>query len=40
MLNAGQNQLAFRTDDLAAGTYFAKVQVGERVLYRQFVVTR
>lgn len=40
MLNAGQNQLSFRTDDLAAGSHFAKVQIGERVMYRQFVVTR
>ena len=40
MLNAGQNQLRFRTDDLAAGMHFAKVQIGERVMYRQFVVAR
>ena len=40
MLNAGQNQLRFRTGDFAAGSHFAKVQIGERVLYRQFAVAR
>jgi hypothetical protein len=39
-LNVGQNRLALDTGAFATGPHFAKIQVGERVLYRQFVVVK
>ena len=40
ILNAGENRLAVETSGLAAGSHFAKIQVGSRVQYRQFVVSK
>lgn len=40
MLSAGANRLDFGTERFSSGPHFAKVQVGERIQYRQFTVAR
>ena len=40
VLNAGRNRVHVDTDGLAVGAHFPKISVGEKVLYRQFVVVR
>ena len=40
MLDAGENRLRLDTSKLSTGAHFAKIQIGERVMYRKFVVTK